>query len=184
MRASTWSHSMRRDHGRLPPSTSGAGVWLQQETLPHVLCHCMTCSQAYTDRHNRLVGRVKTAALDRFTVSHENRAVGDTGLRPDLVLLMGEEAIVLDVCCLLENHCRRLGDKRLKNKDRCTSTSCGATNASRSRRFLLGQWAFGTQRTTASCDAPAAGHISGSSRSSLSATPLPPPATPMHTMLP
>lgn len=90
----------------------------QQETLPHVLCHCMTWSQAYTDRHNRIVGRVKTAALDRFTVSHENRAVGDTGLRPDLVLVKGEEAIVLDVCCPFENRLAALQEARRQKIDK------------------------------------------------------------------
>lgn len=73
------------------------------ETLPHVLCHCMRQSQALTDRHNRIVHRIKNAALKKFTVTHENRPVGNTNLRPDLVISRGEEAIVLDVCCPFEN---------------------------------------------------------------------------------
>ncbi|XP_050038000.1 uncharacterized protein [Dermacentor andersoni] len=49
----------------------------QPETLPHVLCGrvChMTHSQAYTNRHNQIVNRVKAAASAKFTVTHENRS--------------------------------------------------------------------------------------------------------------
>ncbi|XP_077507815.1 uncharacterized protein LOC144118912 [Amblyomma americanum] len=74
-----------------------------KETLPHVLCHCMRQSAAYTDRHNKIVNRLKTAAGKRFTVTHENRPVGTTNLRPDLVLARGESAIVIDVTCPFDN---------------------------------------------------------------------------------
>ncbi|KAL1476202.1 hypothetical protein MTO96_018718 [Rhipicephalus appendiculatus] len=73
------------------------------ESLPHVLGHCMRHSVAYTGRHNRIVERVKQAASKKFTVTHENRPVGDTNLRPDLVLARGEEAIIVDVTCPFEN---------------------------------------------------------------------------------
>ncbi|XP_070389362.1 uncharacterized protein [Dermacentor albipictus] len=75
----------------------------QPETLPHVLCHCMTHSQAYTNRHNQIVNRVKAAASAKFTVTHENRPVGSTNLRPDLVHCRGEEAIIVDVTCPFGN---------------------------------------------------------------------------------
>ncbi|XP_075534054.1 uncharacterized protein LOC142567779 [Dermacentor variabilis] len=75
----------------------------QPETLPHVLCHCMTHSQAYTIRHNQIVNRVKAAASTKFTVTHENRPVGNANLRPDLVLCRGVEAIIIDVTCPFEN---------------------------------------------------------------------------------
>ncbi|KAL1422010.1 hypothetical protein MTO96_022542 [Rhipicephalus appendiculatus] len=70
-----------------------------EETLPHVLCHCMRQSRAMTERHNAIVARVKKAALGRFTVIGENTQVGLPGLRPDLVLARGEEA--LDPGCRL-----------------------------------------------------------------------------------
>lgn len=63
----------------------------------------MRQSVAYTSRHNRIVDRLKTAAEKRFTVTHENRPVGDTNLRPDLVLARGETAIVIDVTCPFDN---------------------------------------------------------------------------------
>lgn len=74
-----------------------------RETLPHVLCHCMTRSAAYTARHNTIVARIRSAASSKFTVAFENRPVGDTALRPDLVLVSGEEALVLDVACPFDN---------------------------------------------------------------------------------
>ncbi|XP_037562210.1 uncharacterized protein LOC119441653 [Dermacentor silvarum] len=75
----------------------------QPETLPQALCLCMTHSQAYTNRHNQIVNRVKATASTKFTVTHENQPVGTTNLRPDLVLCRGEEAIIVDVTCLFDN---------------------------------------------------------------------------------
>lgn len=49
------------------------------------------------------MNRVRTAACWEFTVAFENQAVGDTGLRPDLVLVRGEEAIVINITCPFEN---------------------------------------------------------------------------------
>ncbi|XP_075721811.1 uncharacterized protein LOC142765126 [Rhipicephalus microplus] len=41
----------------------------REETLPHVLCHCMRLS------HNAIVARIKKAALGRFTLIGENQQV-------------------------------------------------------------------------------------------------------------
>ncbi|XP_075723841.1 uncharacterized protein LOC142765922 [Rhipicephalus microplus] len=75
----------------------------QRETLAHVLRHCITHSAMYQARHNAVVKRLRTAATRQFTVAYENRFVGDTGLRPDLVVVRGEEALVIDVACPFEN---------------------------------------------------------------------------------
>ncbi|XP_075723831.1 uncharacterized protein LOC142765911 [Rhipicephalus microplus] len=74
-----------------------------RETLPHVVCHCMPRCALYRARHDAIVNRVRTAASREFTVSFENQAIGDTGLRPNLVLVRGEEAIVIDVTCPFKN---------------------------------------------------------------------------------
>ncbi|XP_075556691.1 uncharacterized protein LOC142588757 [Dermacentor variabilis] len=68
----------------------------EKEALPHVLCHCMTPTM-YTARHNSIAALLRTASRNRFTIIYENRPVGNTNLRPDLVMARGEEAIVLDV---------------------------------------------------------------------------------------
>ncbi|XP_049524071.1 uncharacterized protein LOC125945816 [Dermacentor silvarum] len=57
-----------------------------QETLSHVLRHCISHNYAFTSRHNKIVDRVKTATAKKLTVIHENRPVGDTTVRPDLVM--------------------------------------------------------------------------------------------------
>lgn len=69
----------------------------------------MVQSRALTERH-KIVKKVKTAAQGRFTVTHEIRQVGNSTLRPDLVLARGEEAIVLDVCVPFENRMTSLHD--------------------------------------------------------------------------
>ncbi|XP_075530124.1 uncharacterized protein LOC142563455 [Dermacentor variabilis] len=74
-----------------------------KESLPHVLCHCMASSALYTARHNDIVTRLRTASRNRFAIMSENRPVGSTNLRPDIVLVHGEEAIILDVCCPFDN---------------------------------------------------------------------------------
>ncbi|XP_037501549.1 uncharacterized protein LOC119375443 [Rhipicephalus sanguineus] len=74
-----------------------------REMPPHVVCHCMAHSTTYTARHNGVVERLRTAASPRFTVTFANRSAGETNLRPDLVFVSGEEAIVLDLACPFEN---------------------------------------------------------------------------------
>lgn len=74
-----------------------------RETLPHVLCHCMTRSAAYTARHNTIVACLRAAASSQLTVAYENRRIGDTALRPDLVVVSGEEALIIDVACPFDN---------------------------------------------------------------------------------
>lgn len=41
--------------------------------------------------------------MGRFTVIGENNAMGNTGLRPDLVISRGEEAIIIDIACPFDN---------------------------------------------------------------------------------
>lgn len=78
----------------------------------------MVQSQALTRRHNAIVDRIKTAATPRFTVSHENRPVGNSSLRPDLVLVRGEEAIVIDVACPFDNRRAALQEARRAKEDK------------------------------------------------------------------
>lgn len=87
-----------------------------QETLPHVLCHCMVQSRARTELHNAIVKRLKTAATRRLT--HEDRAVGDTTLCPHLLFARVEEAIVLDVCVPFENCLKAFKDARAQKIDK------------------------------------------------------------------
>ncbi|XP_077564549.1 uncharacterized protein LOC144180015 [Haemaphysalis longicornis] len=73
-----------------------------QETLPHVLRHCMVQIRALTEQYDGIPQRVKKAAAGQMTVVHNNRPVRHRTLRPDLMLVR-EEAIILDVCIPFEN---------------------------------------------------------------------------------
>lgn len=67
------------------------------ETLPHVINHCKPLLQRGTDRHNKIVKRVKTASSRHW--NYENQNVCGTLLRPDLVLEKNGHVIILDVAC-------------------------------------------------------------------------------------
>ncbi|CAL8068543.1 unnamed protein product [Orchesella dallaii] len=73
------------------------------ETLPHVLGHCMRYSRAYTLRHDAIVSRIKKAAEKEFRVVGENTEVDNSHLRPDLVLCKGRDAYIIDVTIPFEN---------------------------------------------------------------------------------
>lgn len=95
---------------------SGAKPWVRQpekrrcrrcngdyETLPHVLQHCMRHSHAFQQRHDAVVARVMKASERKFQVLSENRAVAGTRLRPDLVLVRNQTAVIVDITIPFEN---------------------------------------------------------------------------------
>ncbi|XP_064462303.1 uncharacterized protein T26G10.4-like [Ornithodoros turicata] len=86
------------------------------ETLPHVLDHCMPSSASYQARHNEIVESVKAAARGKYTAISENMAVGGTGLRPDLILCRGEEAIIVDVTIPFDNRYQALAAARAEKE--------------------------------------------------------------------
>lgn len=80
------------------------------ETLPHVLCHCHKNMTAITSRHNRVVNRL-TNAVQSGTVSTD-KTVQDShsSVRPDIVIVDGSKAIIIDVCCPFENGAEALDE--------------------------------------------------------------------------
>ncbi|KAL1479132.1 hypothetical protein MTO96_052112 [Rhipicephalus appendiculatus] len=107
-----------------PPPLNGTRTWVPaadkrcrrcgygEETLAHALCRCMRQSRATTERHNAIVARLKAAALGLYTIIGENQQVGVPGLRPDLVLARGDEALILDVCCPFDNRMQAFQEAR------------------------------------------------------------------------
>ncbi|XP_060879678.1 uncharacterized protein LOC132951758 [Metopolophium dirhodum] len=73
------------------------------ESLAHVVDHCMRYTGLYMARHNSVVARIKKAASARFEVLSENQALGDQGLRPDLVLKKGPNIYIVDVTVPFDN---------------------------------------------------------------------------------
>lgn len=83
-------------------------------------------SQAFTYLHKAILDRMNTAEMGRFTIKQENRPMGTSTLRPDLILARGEEAIILDVTVLFENRRAAL----LEGRRRPTSTNRSGTTSS------------------------------------------------------
>ena len=76
------------------------------ETLPHVLNHCMRHSATMQNRHNELVNRIKdTARFMNWEILSENTNIPNSNLqgRPDLVITKSNDAIIIDVTCPFEN---------------------------------------------------------------------------------
>ncbi|GFQ75972.1 retrovirus-related Pol polyprotein from type-1 retrotransposable element R2 [Trichonephila clavata] len=73
------------------------------ETLPHVLNHCRVSSAAWTRRHNAVLQRIKKAVAHRGQILSENKTVGKTGLRPDLVAKVDDQLCIIDVTIPFDN---------------------------------------------------------------------------------
>ncbi|KAF2896678.1 hypothetical protein ILUMI_09493 [Ignelater luminosus] len=90
--------------GRPPEYHPDARTCRQQdETLPHVLQHCMVNSAAMQNRHNAIVNRLKVEAEGKgYRVLGENQAVGE-GTRLRSVLEKNHRACIVDVTVSFEN---------------------------------------------------------------------------------
>lgn len=73
------------------------GGWLS-ETLAHMLNHCIYLPYG-TRRHNKVVARVKNAALCKRRVLSQNQMISNTGLKPDFVLCKGNDLLIVHVTC-------------------------------------------------------------------------------------
>jgi len=73
------------------------------ESLAHVIDHCMRYTALYMARHNAIVARIKKTASTRFEVLSENQVLGHQGLRPDIVLKKGPNIYIVDVTVPFDN---------------------------------------------------------------------------------
>lgn len=74
-----------------------------RETTLHVLSLCKPNMGRRTTRHNAIVERIIKAKKRDWRIVSTNQVVGDEGLRPDIVLEKGDEAIILDITVPYEN---------------------------------------------------------------------------------
>lgn len=92
-----------------------------QETLPHVINHCMRHANAMQQRHNAIVNRVRRAAEGRnwetLTANQQIPGALDNG-RPDLVIRKEGEVIIIDVTCPFENGEGAFSDSRRTKEER------------------------------------------------------------------
>lgn len=98
--ARPWIHDAA---SHLCQKRSASGGEDTEETLPHVLKHCMAYSSSYMHRHNTLLRRlISTTEASRWTVYSCNTAVGSTRIRPDLITItQGDVAMIIDATCAL-----------------------------------------------------------------------------------
>lgn len=82
------------------------------ETLPHVINHCRPLLPRITERHNKIVKRIKEAASSRWEVISENRYVNGTSLKPDLVLARCDQALIIDVACPFDEGIEKFNNTR------------------------------------------------------------------------
>ena len=75
----------------------------EDETLPHMLCHCPTNMPAITTRHNKIVDRLSNAV--RTGSLSTDKTVRDSGspVRPDIVIEDSTHVTIIDVCCPFDN---------------------------------------------------------------------------------
>ena len=95
-------------HGAAPRDTRCRRCPYANETLPHVLCHCMARhSRAYQLRHDQLLDRLANAVRrDGVSVRVNRQVPGCTStLRPDLVVTRdaGATVVLADVTVAFEN---------------------------------------------------------------------------------
>jgi putative aminopeptidase FrvX len=81
----------------------------------------MRYTALYLARHNAIVARIKKAASTKFEVLSDNQALGNQGLRPNLVLKKGPNIHVVDVSVPFDNRLAAFevaaAEKRAKYED-------------------------------------------------------------------
>jgi hypothetical protein len=84
----------------------------ENETLPHVINHCMRYTDLFTRRYNAVVNRIRKAAESKYTNLAENDVVLGN-LRPDLVIVKNNKATIIDITVPFENRMEALNQARL-----------------------------------------------------------------------
>jgi hypothetical protein len=79
----------------------------ENETLPHVINHCMRYAELITRRHHAVFNRVKKAAEGKHTILAENEVI-EGNLRPDLVIVKNNKATIIDITIPFENRLEAL----------------------------------------------------------------------------
>ena len=80
------------------------------ETLPHVLCHCRPNMVAIRARHDKVVARLTNAIRFGEVITDRTVADSDSSLRPDIIIKEGNRVVIIDVCCPFENGPEALRD--------------------------------------------------------------------------
>ena len=80
------------------------------ETLPHVLCHCLPNMPSILRRHNSIVDRIVNA-VQRGTITTDQQVrAANSRLRPDIIVEEDNKVVIIDVCCPFDNDAEALRD--------------------------------------------------------------------------
>ena len=75
----------------------------EDETLPHLLCHCPSNMPAITTLHNKIVDRLTNAVRSGSVSTDKTVSDGGSPVRPDIVIENNSHVTIIDVCCPFEN---------------------------------------------------------------------------------
>ncbi|XP_035232574.1 uncharacterized protein LOC118204352 [Stegodyphus dumicola] len=89
-----------------------------EETLPHVIDHCMRYARLFQKRHNAIVSRIRHAAASKWNVMFENQAIPGSSLRPDLVLAKDDTCLILDATVPFENRLSSFQEARSAKEEK------------------------------------------------------------------
>ncbi|XP_028416354.1 uncharacterized protein LOC114540350 [Dendronephthya gigantea] len=84
----------------------------EDETLPHILCHCTQNMPAITARHDKIVSRLVNAVRSGHVTTDKTVADSGSNVRPDIVITDPANtcATIIDVCCPFDNGAEALHD--------------------------------------------------------------------------
>lgn len=68
-----------------------------------MLCHCKNNLKKITNRHNLIVERLHRVSTDSWTVLKNDQSLAGSSLRPDLILVKNDVAMILDAAVTIEN---------------------------------------------------------------------------------
>jgi hypothetical protein len=80
------------------------------ETLPHVLCHCLPNMPSILRRHNSIVDRIVNAVQYGTITTDQQVPAANSRLRPDIIVEEDNKVLIIDVCCPFDNDAEALRD--------------------------------------------------------------------------
>ena len=80
------------------------------ETLPHVLCHCLRNMPSILRRHNSIVDRIVNAVQSGTITTDQQVRAANSRLRPDIIVEEDNKVLIIDVCCPFDSNAEALRD--------------------------------------------------------------------------
>lgn len=75
----------------------------RRKTVCHEIYYYLYHMLDRTKQHNKIVEWICKAAGDRWSIYKQTEPIGRDRLKPDIILIKGTEAVIIDVTCPFEN---------------------------------------------------------------------------------